>query len=53
MAINVENLTSFTVNGKVFQGSFPVFNSEILCVVDQTLDYKDQLEKDLEIISEN
>lgn len=53
MAIKVENFTSFSVNGKTFEGAFPVFSSEIVCATDETISSEDQLKKDLETISEN
>lgn len=53
MAIKVENFTSFTVNGKTFEGAFPVFSSEITCATDEAVSSEDQLKQDLEAISEN
>jgi hypothetical protein len=53
MAIKVENFTSFTVNGKTYEGTFPIFSSEIVCATDDAISSEDQLKKDLEAISEN
>ena len=52
MAINVEILTSYQINGRTYRGSFPIYSSAVTCPISEVVDAQNQYEKDLSTITE-
>lgn len=53
MLTNIKVYDAYEVNGKTFKGSFPIYESDAICPVDVTQVYENDLEKELQQISED